>query len=368
MLQNRYVLGGLIIVVLLVANIIRFFLSGWGLITVRAHEVPLGQIVKSIEHQGWVTIYTNIDPTTPVSMDVIKVPLAEAMESLAANIPPPENTGGGPPGGGGGGPRGGGGGGAQWKLAFFTAPTSAGVKEEIRAFQGGGVADDDTKIYSFPTPLQMLSSDSGMPAADPRLQIWPGLKTPAAAPVPAAGDSSQDSQSQQGPPSTAQDYLQALAQSADIWIMAPSSWEPKISGPPSSGSLIGHAVKSLVGSANGAMEQAFILYTRPPGQRGGGGGRRGFAGGDTGWSTMEDRMRNAINGLPAAVRADANDQLTQEVNFQKQVRAAPPEQRRDMMRQHFMNRLGANDWRRSPERRAQMYQRAVANRQSVRGK
>ncbi len=80
-------------------------------------------------------------------------------------------------------------------------------------------------------------------------------------------------------------------------------------------------------------------------------------------------MRNAINGLPAEDRPDALNQLNQEIAFQKQVRAAPPEQRRDMMRSHYSARIGAMDnWRRSPESRAQMYQHAVSNRQAVRGK
>ncbi len=78
-------------------------------------------------------------------------------------------------------------------------------------------------------------------------------------------------------------------------------------------------------------------------------------------------MRNAINGLPADARPAALSQLAQEVTFQQQVRNAPPEQRREMMRQHFMNRMGANDWRRSPEKRAQMYERAVSNRVASRG-
>jgi hypothetical protein len=365
MLQNRYVIGGAIIAVLLVLDIIRFIFSDWGLITVRVQDAPLGQVIKSIERQGWVTIYTNMDlSTTTVTMDVIKVPLAEAMESLAVNVavpPPPADSS-----DGGGRPRGGGG--AQWHLAFFTAPTSAQVKQEIYNFQSGAAPDDDTKIYSYQTPLQMLASDAGMPAADPRLQVWSGVTTAAPAPpAPATGtDPAADGQpdSPPPPPSSVQDYLNALAQAADIWIMAPSSWDPKIPEPAAASSIM-HAVKSVVSSGHGAVTQAFILYARPPGPRGGPGGGRGFGMSDTGWA---DRMSNAINGLPPEARPDALAQLKVETSFRQQLRAAPPEQRRDLMRRHFMSRLGAMDnWRRSPERRAQMYQRAVSNRETVRG-
>jgi hypothetical protein len=359
MLQNRYVWAGAIILVLLVANIINWIFSGWGLITVTVHEVPLAKVIKSIEWQGHVTIYTDIDPTTPVSMYVVKVPLAEAMESLAVNVTGPDGRGG-----------------AQWKLGFFVAPSSSQVKQEIRSFQAGAT-DDDTKIYSYQTPLQMLASDSDMPAADPRLQTWPGYKAPPAPPPPNPADNQQDGDANAAPPAppppppdptTVQDYLQALARQSDIWIMTPGSWEPNVSAPAPSPSII-RAVKNLVSSARGSVTQAIILRARGQGGRGGPGrgGGRGFAGGDTGWSTMEDRMRNAINGLPVDARPAALDQLTKEVAFQQQVRAAPRDQRRAMMRQHMMDHMGANDWRRSPEKRAQMYARVVSNRQAARG-
>ena len=170
--QYLWILG-----ILVVANIAYQYYLNWGLITVKVHDAPLGKVIKSIEWQGWVKIYTNLDLNSKVSMYVDHVPLAEAMETLAVNvdIPRPANRpdngngdrgrnrpdganfggppGGGPPGGGGGGGRGGfggggfGGGSAQWNLAFFVAPTSAQVKSEILSFEQDN-RDDDTKIYS----------------------------------------------------------------------------------------------------------------------------------------------------------------------------------------------------------------------------
>ncbi len=386
MLQNRFFWGALIIVVLFVANIISYFASGWGLITVKVHGATLAKVIKSIEWQGGVTIYTNADRNAPISMDVERVPLAEAMETLAENVPPPDPAAGGAPGGGGappaggrqgggrGGFGGGGFGGAQWRLAFFAAPSSGQVKQEIHTFEAGG-GDDDSKVFSYPTPLQMLATDSGMPAADPRLQVWSGLKPPPAppSPPPAApgdaqtGDANTDAPA---PPSTVQDYLNVLAESADIWIMAPSTWDAKVSAAPNAGSSIASAVKTVVSRGHGTVEQALILVVRIPGQRpsGSGGGGRGFAGGDMGWAYMQDRMRNAINGLPPDAQADAITQLNSEADFRKSVMAAPPDQRRQMMRSHMMSHLGAMDnWRRSPETRAKMYSRVVANRQAAKG-
>ena len=352
---NRYTVGGAIIVVLLIVNIYQFIFADWGLVTVRVHDVPLAQVIKSIERQGHVTIYTNIDPTSTLSMDVIRVSVAEAMESLAANA-------------GGDGFRG-----AQWRLAFFAAPNSAAVKEEIRGFESGS-AGDDAKVFSYPTPLQMLSTEEPLPAADPRLQTWPGLKPPAPSPSPApASTNAPDGDAAPpdappAPPSTVQDYLDALAQAADIYVMVPTSWEPKISGPPSTGSSITSAVHSVVGKARGSVEQAFILVAHARGQRGGGGPNRGFAGGDNNWAATDDRTQNAINGLPAEARPVALAQLAQERDFHKQLASTPRDQRRDLWRKHMMDHMGAfNNWRQSPEKRAQMYQHLVGNRQAARG-
>jgi hypothetical protein len=369
LLRIRYVQLGVVLFILLVANIAYYICSNWGLITVKVSDKPLGLIIKSIERQGWVTIYSNIDPNLKVSMDVDHVPLAEAMETLAVNItiPPPDEQGaspGGPPtaggqttgggsppgaqpsGGFGGGNRGRRGGpregGAQWHLAFFVAPTSAEVKQEIRLFQEDN-RDENTKIYNYPTPLQMLDSD--MPAAEPWRQVWPGKEVTDA---------------------TAQGYLKALAQSADIWIMAPSAWNPPVKSGPAANVLISRAVKNVVGYARGSVTQALVLQARGRGF-GGGGGRGG--GGAFGSDDMEDRMRNAINGLPPDQRADALEELNNQIKVMQNIRAAPPEQQRNLMTQYMGQRMAdnANNRRMTPQKRAQRYERAVSNRMAAQG-
>src|SRR5271170_5390779 len=80
---------------LVVANIAYYFYSEWGLVTVKVTDVPLSKVIHSIEWQGWVKIYTNLPLDTKVTMYVDHVPLAEAMETLAANVdvPPPPSDG-----------------------------------------------------------------------------------------------------------------------------------------------------------------------------------------------------------------------------------------------------------------------------------
>jgi hypothetical protein len=322
MLRNRYVIGGVLF--LLLATFVYNIIAGWGLITVKVTDAPLAKVIKSIEWQGWVKIYTNLPADTKVSMYVDHVPLAEAMETLAANA------------------------GAQWKLGFFAAATSGAVKQEITDFQNGA-SDDSVKVYSYPTMLQMVtSSQEDAPVADPRRQVWPGK---------AVADNSISS------------YLDALAQSADIWIQAPADWSASVASAPSPNSSITGAVNAVVGRAHGSVTTALVLQARRRGFAGGGDRRRGGdMNDDASWNAMEDRVRNAINGLPADSQADALAQLDQETKFRADVKAAPPDQQRQMMRQHFAGRFNGNMDRLSPQKRAARFQRMVAARMAAQGK
>ena len=251
---NRYVKWGAIIALLILANIINYLYWNWGLVTVKVTDAPLtGKVIKSIEWQGWVTIYTNLPGDAKVTMWVDHVPVAEAMKTLCGNITmPPRDL---PPGVSPGprtppapgvkdasGPLDG----VYWNLGFFVAPSAAEVKEEIRAFQES-TWNNTTKIYNFPTPLQLVITQDDVLAADPCAQSWPGIK-PSALPAPAppapptpppAAAPATDGQAAApvAPPApppvpTVQTYLRAFAREADIWIMSPTAWAPPVSDPP----------------------------------------------------------------------------------------------------------------------------------------
>ncbi len=380
MFNNRTSIIGGIIVLLLIANILNYFWSNWGLITIHAKDEPLGKVIKSIEWQGWVTIYSNIDPNEKITMDCDRVSLPEAMEDLSVNVD--DTTGASATAStetnSGGGGRGGGfrGGGAQWHLGFFVAPTSADVKQEIRTFTEGADNTGDSRVYNFSTPLNMLGDEDTVPVSDPRQQIWPGLKMPPAPPAPpvdataaASGTAPAAAPAAEEPPTTAQGYLRAFARQADIWIMAPSNWDPPVQNPPPPSSSIISAIRHFVSSEHGSVREAIILRGRPPrvaGDRPHG----GYHGGGLDMSMMEDRVDNAINGLPPEARPAARERLAAEKQFQVETAALPPEQRMERMRNHMMERLmeGNNNWRRSPAKRAQMYAHVVQARTAATGK
>ncbi len=70
-------------VLILTGEVVNYFWSRWGLVTVHAKGQSLSQVIRSIEKQGHVTIRTNMDGTKPVDMWVTQVSLAEAMEKLS---------------------------------------------------------------------------------------------------------------------------------------------------------------------------------------------------------------------------------------------------------------------------------------------
>jgi hypothetical protein len=413
-----------ILALLVVANIAYYFYNNWGLVTVKVTDEPLSKVIRSIEWQGWVKIYTNLPPDTKVTMWADHVPLSEAMETLAANVdvppnpngddnprprrnrttstdpsggPPstnafagqstpadpgaggnpagpggPGNPGGaggqnGPPGGGRGGFGGGGGGGfgrgAQWNLAFFVAPTASAVRQEISNFETNDPGDEN-KVYTYGTQLQMISTDSTDTAPDPRLQTWPGYKPPAPSTAPAGttdpGQGNAPNPPAADTPPNVQTYLESFAAAANVWIMAPATWTDNATPPPANSSIIS-AIRNFVSSTHSSMTEAIILRAGRGGARG---GNRSDFGGDDAWA---DRMRNAINGLPPDERPDATQQLNNEIQFRKDVQALPPDQRRQKMMQHFAERMiyGERLSRLSPVKRAAVFKRMITMRQTA---
>jgi hypothetical protein len=153
--------------------------------------------------------------------------------------------------------------------------------------------------------------------------------------------------------------------------MAPANWDPKVASAPPPNSSIISAIRHFVSHADGSVREGLILRARPPrvaGEQrrgGGGGGYRGALD----LSMMEDRADNAINGLPREAQPAARARLAEETQFQKEMSTVPIEQRMQHMMTHFVERraAGDNSWRRSPDKRAKMYARLVANRMAATG-
>ena len=107
--------------VLLLAGAIALFssvviwrwMSGRGLVTINATNVPIFKVIKSIESQGGVKIVTNADPATPVTLYLKRVPVYEAMDTLAIRAD------------------------GDVRLAYIAAPDKKQIADVLTAFASG---------------------------------------------------------------------------------------------------------------------------------------------------------------------------------------------------------------------------------------
>lgn len=332
------------VLVLLAANILWRVWAGWGLITIHANAQPLAQVLASIQRQGHVTLKADLPADTPVTMHVEKVPLTEALETLAATTD------------------------ARWRLAYFLAADTAAVRGAVADFSAGKMPGDWRQIY-IPLP-GMIPVGEDAPIPDPRRDPW-NVKPP--------------------PDGTLQAYLEDAAKNTNAAFLLPAAWNPPVKSPPKSGA-ISSTLPRLASSAGGKTEELFILtQSRGRGGPPGGGARSGggqplqpgqsLAAGNNADrprmdpDAMAERMQAEINKLPASQRAAAQARFDKDREFWKSLRDLPPDQRRAKVEQYMSDpanqqrmddRQAKNDSRRTPEQRLQRYQRYVEQKQAFR--
>lgn len=320
-----------IITLLLAGNILWYVVAHWGLITIHADNMPLGQVIRAVEKQGHVTVKTNLDVTKPVTMRVDNVALAEALETLSTVTD------------------------SRWRLTYFVAPDKGAIGSALATFSAGQKVAGWSALYVPVPPIV----EEKLIAPDPRSDLW-NVK-PAKEP-------------------TLQSYLQQASRNVAASFVFPESWNPAVKSAPKSGA-IGKALPKLVSTANGKYEEVFLLQgslrsageqpdVRPPddeggprfaGNFGGGGGSRPFGGrGGVDRESMEERINAEINKLPADQKAAALKEQAERKAFFEEMKALTPEQREAKM-QDFMsnpanqdrmeNAKGARDARQSPQQR-----------------
>jgi hypothetical protein len=322
--------------ILLIA-LIWHWLAGWGLVTVHVQNTPLSRVISSIERQGGIKlVVTGADDGLPITMDVDRVPVAEAVDTLAAHLE------------------------GNWNVTYVAGPSKAAVSAAVavlrqgdrspdyqyfgtRGFGGGGMDMSDTVI-------------------DPRKIAW--NVSPA---------DKQDLQS----------YLDELTIKTGIEAMAPQTWNPSLSRQPGGGAA-SSAVRNLVHSVGGQVQEVFTIHVwqtdqtaggppqgaRPSGSDGGFG--RAGGGGHPEW--MEERMTARIDQLPKnekeQAKKDINDMRAQWLA----IRALPADQRQAAMQklfddpniqQRISDRMAARDDKRSPEKRADFLRRYIARKQAI---
>jgi hypothetical protein len=136
-----------------------------------------------MERQGHATIQTDMSGDTPVMMDVVKVHLTDALETLSVSTD------------------------SRWRLLYFVAGDNAALKRGESAWFSGQLPDG-WKMVSFPMGnLTQYLADSDTPPLDPRLDVYtPRTATPA--PV--------------------QTFFSEAAQLTNAGFAFPSDWNPTV--------------------------------------------------------------------------------------------------------------------------------------------
>lgn len=361
------------VALLLVCNVAWRVYAGWGLVTLKADRRPLREVVASIERQAHVTLRTNLEPTTPVTLRFERMPVADALERLAAVTD------------------------ARWRLAYAVAPDAATARRAFTtwvAAAGTSPAPDGWRWFDhrMPSGGDLLGDDNnnnpanaepGIGTPDPRRDVWrnPG-PAPAATPGAAAA-------------STLQAFLDQGSNVLDAAFLTPTDWNPAVAKAPDAGPLA-RVASRLAGAAGGRAEEAFLLMKN--GRRGDRGNRPGpppdaaqvSAGdgpppppdGDRGrpgdrMRRMGERMQARIDNLPPDQRAAAQARFSAEREFWQSLRDLSPEDRRAKMedrmsdparQDRMMDRGTARDSLLTPEQRVDRYRTYVERREEIKNR
>jgi hypothetical protein len=305
-------------------------------------DKPLAEVIRSIEKQGDIDLKTNMDTTRTVTMSVKRVPLTEALETLAERMD------------------------SRWRVGYFFGPDTGTVKGALESIAGGkrpeGWKNFDVRLFGRPGGLD----DSAVPM-DPRYDVW-NVTAPEE--------------------KTLHAFLQAAATGVSASFACPEAFNPPVGKTPPSGA-IRKAAPKLAQAAGAQFQEVFLLMGRPAGvaeadgdREGefepGGPPRRPPANADRGrgpdFSLMRARQLAEIEKLPASEQPAARAEFEEREKFFTAMRDLPAEERRGKM-EEFFNRPEIQDKmderrirseeRKSPEQRLQRYEKYVQKKQQA---
>jgi len=325
MMQNPKALLAAALLLLLAGWAAWQIYSGWGLVTLDETNAPVSKVLASIERQSGVEIASNLDPSTPVTIKVRRVPAVEAIDITAIRTD------------------------ASWRVVYLGAPDNGQIEGALKAFEAGGQEEGWTS-HGSGGPGGMMSPTGT--ALDLRRVAW-----------------------KPSGPGNLQDLLREASQKTGVSLSAPTAWNPAAPAP--SGGEMRDAAPELFRGAGGVSREVFLL--RASGERGGDGewtergrGGGGWIGrreerdeGRGGWGGMNpesiaERVEAQIALLPKEEQAKAREDFDIMRNFWASVRDLPEEERRAKAREFFTSpamaermedRRLARDAKRTPEQR-----------------
>lgn len=287
-------------------------------------EAPLSKVVAAVSRQGGVQIVTNADLSMPVTLQLRRAPLFEALDTLAVRID------------------------GDMRLTYLLAPDRAKLAEAANGFAASN------RI----TGWKVFSSGGGGTMVG---ETAPDLRRVSFTPS-AMEDSSLHA------------LLNQAAQKTGVSFAAPEDWNPSIARLPKPASASASA-SNIAKAAKGRLREIVLISVRSPrgeeGERaerreGEGGGVMGGGGGRGNPEWMAERAQAQIKLLPPEERAQAQADFDEMRGFFDSLRGLPPEERRAKMEEFFERpdvqerleeRAMNRDMKRSPKQRAQRFKR-----------
>lgn len=306
--------------------------ADWGLITIHAKGEPLAQVVASISRQGHAIVQTDMPGDTPVTMDVVKVHLPDALETLATVTE------------------------GRWRLMYFAAGDKGTLKAGEQAWFSG-TKPDGWSMASVPFGGMVPTDDDSAPP-DPRTDTW----TPQAA-----------------APAAVQTYFAEAAQLTNASFVYPDAWNPTVTKAPPAGE-VAKVVPKLVRDAGGHEDPVFFLSKNGRGGPPGGGDGAGptmAANLQINPALIEQRTQAQIDRLPTDQRSEAQVNFDTMKAFFESMRDMTDEQKQaarlqlmqnPVFQQMMMNRMDGREARMSHDQRMSHFQAAVNRKMTAMGK
>jgi hypothetical protein len=291
-----------------------YLYSGWGLVSLDVTDAPVGKVLTSIERQGGIAIASNLDPTTPVTIKVKRVPAVAALDLVANRTD------------------------SSWRLAYLGAPDDAAIKRALDGFTAGQETEGWTSHGGG--GFSIIESSAGT-ALDLRRIVWQPAES-----------------------GTLKAMLDDATQKTGVFLAAPTDWNPAATAPKTG--EIRRTAPELFTQAGGSAREIFLL--RGPraggGDRGEGGGEgRGGEGRGGGWGggawigraadrdgqggggpggwmrvspeEIAGRVEAQIALLPKEEQEKAREDFAMMRKFWDTVRDLPEEERRNKAREFF---------------------------------
>ena len=311
------------------------FISGWGLVTVHSRSVPLAKVMASIQRQCGAKLATNADAATPVSMDVDRVPAAEAVSVLSTRID------------------------GSWRLIYVLASTSAAIAPALDSIKAGDRRPKDWKSFSVRGRFGFFSSQSDV-VSDPREIKW---------------------NISDMPDKKIQAFLDQFTQKTGVSALIPSDWNPEVTGVLKNGK-VRDAIPALAKSVRGSSAEIFFIAKSNRSQNGGRpaddqppgefGGRSADSEINPDWA--KERSEAQIALLPPGEQDAARREQEQMRKTFQELRDLPDDQRQAKLAQIMddpavQDRMAAaqdrSNSKRSPEQRADRARNYIAIKQAA---